>query len=223
MTTDMPGNSQAASLVGWMFVDPSGKTIARGTGLSGDFSYTPPGDGSGGDDKLLAWADDNPGQQAPDPQRGAAQAGPGGALGIVANVVNSGTVDGHDAGVVNPFPTQPPAAPPPGPFLMGAIRWQYNDLDLIMPEIGKAYAPGLKVDEVIQDGTRPTDPNHTFPADKQHYLANYQMYRYTIQTKFNKAFWVLRPYALTFDYPSNQPGQPYKYSIREKQKVSEGM
>ena len=38
ITTDEGSTTQAAKLVGWMFVDPNSVTIARGTGLWGDFS-----------------------------------------------------------------------------------------------------------------------------------------------------------------------------------------
>ena len=67
ITTSVGDNPDAAKLVGWAFVAPSGATIARGTGLSGDFYYTEGGDDTDGgvDGTFLAWAGDNPGQQAP--------------------------------------------------------------------------------------------------------------------------------------------------------------
>ena len=65
ITTSVGDNAQAAKLVGWAFVAPSGATIARGTGLSGDFSFTPSGDDISLDGTFLAWVGDNPGQQAP--------------------------------------------------------------------------------------------------------------------------------------------------------------
>ena len=66
ITTAVADTAQAAKFVGWMFVDPSGDTIARGTGLSGDFFYTRSGDDEDGlDGTLLAWAGEKPGQQAP--------------------------------------------------------------------------------------------------------------------------------------------------------------
>ena len=84
-----------------------------------------------------------------------------GALGIEPGIVTSGTVAALDAGLVNPFPMQPP--PAPGPFLVGVRRWQYNDLGLIgrMGRDLKEANFGPK-SLVVVGGASPTAPSRAF-------------------------------------------------------------